>query len=132
MAGEIKTLESKALKTEMERAEIQETSLQVSRVALGTWAIGGWSGVTPMKRSLSRQSRALSSMASILSTLLPSMGSAAPRKLSARRSRMVIWDQASLGQNLAGSTGEAGVLWSLKISRLDARSRRIDLGSVFS
>src|SRR5262249_44131490 len=42
MAGEVKTLENRALKTEMERAEIQGTSLQVSRVALGTWAIGGW------------------------------------------------------------------------------------------
>jgi aryl-alcohol dehydrogenase-like predicted oxidoreductase len=47
MAGEAKTLDSKArvstpVKSGIERAEIQGTPLQVSRVALGTWAIGGW------------------------------------------------------------------------------------------
>ena len=89
------TRQAKTLESNMELADIPGTSLKMSRVAIGTWAIGGWMwGGTDEAESVSTIRAALE-QASISLIRLRYTGSAALKKLSARRSSRAACAQES-------------------------------------
>ncbi len=86
MNCQAETLETH-LEAPMEHAAIAGTSIKVSRVAIGTWAIGGWMwGGNDEAQSISTIRAALDHGINLIDTA-PVYGSAAPRRLSARRSQ---------------------------------------------